>query len=69
MGEVKRHPDWPAQKAVAIRTIFDDNDDSPCNSWLVSTPNSGTQYRTSAYVADWPDVDGDWPTGEEPAES
>lgn len=55
-GAVKRHPDWPAEKFIAVRTIFDDDDMTACTSWLRVSPVVGVAYVTAAQVADWPIV-------------
>lgn len=56
-GHVKVHPDWPANVSIAQRTGFDDDDDTPCNSWKVIHPTNGSIDRRHDRVADWPDVD------------
>lgn len=55
-GSLKHHPDWAANGTVAVRSTFDDTDDTGCSSWLVVSPGSGALYRTEAFVAEWPDV-------------
>lgn len=55
-GSLKHHPDWATNRTVAVRSDFQDDDDTGCTSWLVVSPGSGALYRTEAFVADWPDV-------------
>jgi hypothetical protein len=55
-GSIKKHPEWPTEKFLAVRTIFDDADATACTSWLRISPSVGVTYVTSAAVADWPDV-------------
>ena len=57
-GSIKTHPDYPENPTVAIRTSFEDNDDTGCTSWLTVTGGGVSQYRTEAYVAAWPDAVG-----------
>lgn len=57
-GSVKAHPDYPATSTVAVRTVFEDDDNTGCLSWLVVAASGGSFYRTEASVADWPDVEG-----------
>lgn len=65
MGLVKRHPDWPKKRTIALKTIWDDKPDTPMQSYLVvDGAGGGSQFQPATFVADWPDADGDWPTGE-----
>ncbi|NOR93927.1 hypothetical protein D2E33_16520 [Mycobacteroides abscessus] len=57
-GSVKIHPDYPENPTIALRSVFDDDDATGCNSWLVVSASSGALYRTESFVADWPDADG-----------
>ncbi|MEU9805420.1 hypothetical protein [Mycobacterium sp. NPDC050853] len=57
-GSVKKHPDYPQNPTIALRTIFHDDDATGCTSWLVVSPSSGALYRTESFVAHWPDVEG-----------
>lgn len=56
-GALKRHPDWPANKTVAQRQPFEDDDHTACTSWLSITPGFGTRWLTADKVADWPDLE------------
>jgi len=53
-GHVKRDP---ATAAVAVRTIFPD-DDGPLASmtWLIATPNAGARQARTAEVDSWTDI-------------
>lgn len=55
-GTVKRSPNWPDEKYLAVRTIFNDTDYPGWTSWIRVSP-SGSEFVTPASVADWPLVD------------
>lgn len=54
-GSLKRHPDWPGEKVLAMRTVYEDGQYAGWTSWIRITPNR-TEFIAPEDVADWPDV-------------
>lgn len=46
----------PDGQSVAIRTVFEDDTDGACSSWLAVNHRGITTYLTEAQVADWKDA-------------
>jgi hypothetical protein len=54
-GTVRRHPEWPAAREIAMRTGFIDGQYPGWTSWIKVTPD-GSTFTTPEAVADWPVV-------------
>lgn len=54
-GTLRRHPEWPEVKELAMRTNFVDGQNPGWTSWVKSTPD-GTTFVTADAVENWPAV-------------
>lgn len=54
-GALKRHPEWPDEPILAMRTAFQDGQFPGWTSWIKVTP-TGTEFISPESVADWVDV-------------
>lgn len=54
-GTVRRHPDWPAEPVLAMRSAFTDDQFPGWTSWIALSP-TGSSFVTAESVADWPEA-------------
>lgn len=54
-GDLRRHPSWPTERAIAMRTIFGDGQYPGWTPWIKVTP-TGSEFVSEAEVASWPTV-------------
>lgn len=54
-GSLKRHPDWPANPTLAMRSAYDDGQYPGWTSWIKISPDR-TEFVTPGELTGWIDV-------------